>query len=631
MREHDKRAITHLNIQSNTFRGEMKDAVIDRTIAEVHNTMKTVFGPYATDAWITKEGVPYYTRDGKEVFASTELDCELSEYIRRLLYQAVENQARKVGDGTTTLLVLYTNLYQRFREMLTNFSSTANQTTPYNITTLRQKYNDLIESIVAEMEIDAKPITDNLLKSMIYTCTQDAELTDLLYTKLHDAMMERAFIIAQKSSMETDLEVSVNNYPMIKATKIYESKSVDNTIIHNAAVFFVNGMLDISDVDILLSMASVKFRDSHVFPSICFLCSGVTEATRQTLKRFSNLISNLQRPNLIYIFTIDNYKSYSTEEVDDLIAYIYDRPESSGLDNHLSFEAYLYQAFVSQNEDGSWDNETLGKFDTDPQNLMTMKQAMLSVQKLEYRSGDGIRFYREPGPISQARYQELLEKMDKDNSPMNRINIKNRLKKLYGKFIEVNVGSKLMKDGQRKFEIVLDAIISSNNAVEHGVLSVNSIYDLLDILSSRAHNLTPTTSSVDRLLLMSLYNATMDTLMDMVRNKYPNMDDAKLRTAIESPIRALNLYDPNNPVPFSEDGTDRLAFDLTREFDKIFSTSEEYETIKTASGMEISTQVVEPVSVMTNILQNSTLMLEIAAAKTFVLDAPIREMGNYID
>ena len=41
------------------------------------------------------------------------------------MYQAVENQARKVGDGTTTLLIFYTNLYKRFRGMVNDFKRIA--------------------------------------------------------------------------------------------------------------------------------------------------------------------------------------------------------------------------------------------------------------------------------------------------------------------------------------------------------------------------------------------------------------------------------------------------------------------------------------------------------------------------
>lgn len=610
-------------IQSNSIRGSYKDSIVDRTMEEIHDAMRTVFGPYATDAWITKNGNPYYTRDGKEVFASIQTDNELSEYIRKVMYQAVENQARKVGDGTTTLLIFYTNLYKRFRGMVNDFSMT-DGAYDGSITSLRTKYNDIITNLVSCLNDRSQKITDEYLKSMIYTCTQDAELTEQLYVKLHDAMMEQAYIIPQQSSVETDLDVDVHDRPMIKATKLYESSSTADGIIDNASVMFVNGALDISDIDTILTLGAIRLKDNactEVSPTICILCSGVTESTRRVLKEYNNL--GAEGGNKIFIFSIDGFRGYTTEEIDDIISYIYDREESSGLDNHLTFEAHLYQAFVKPvsvtDKEIIWKNPTLGKYDTDIQNITTLRNTLLNVQKLEYRSGDGIRFYKEPGELSKKKYEDLLNQMSIENSPTKRIEIKNRIKKLYGRFIEVNVGSKLLKDGQRRFEIVLDAIISSNEAVEHGVLTTNSIYVLTDILMNILNSFSPVADLSDRRLLMSLYEAVIDTMIDIIQNKYPNIECNNIKKKIEESLKNKNSSDGDN--------NGSIAFNLMKDYEDIFNPDDAYKIISAPDGMDINTMIVEPVSIMTTLLKNSTLVLELAMTKMFNLNG---YMYNYI-
>lgn len=618
-----------INIQSNMLRGQYKDEFVDRVMQEIHDTMQTVFGPYATDAWITKDGQPYYTRDGKEVFASMRTDNEMTEYVRKILYQAVDNQARKVGDGTTTLLILYTNLYKQFRRMMADFSRT-NESTQYSITYLRSLYVELIESVKMMLNRHVQKIDDKLLLSMMYTCTQDDELTEALYSNLRDAIMEQAYIVAQQSSVETELDVAVHDYPVIKATRIFDSKPSVSSEMKEASTFFVNGTLDISDVDTLRFLGEITLRDNQGVmcnPDVCILCSGISEATRLSLKKYT-AISN-ECCNRICIFTIDDFRSYTSEEIDDIVAYIYDRPETSGLDNHFTFEAHLYQAFGAKRmfseEDNTihWRNPTLGNVDCDSQNLTTLVATLYQVQKLGYEPGTGIRFYREPGEISKARYNEILEQMDKENSPIKRIEIKKRLKKLYGKFIEVNVGAKLLKDGQRRFEIVLDALLSSKKAVSDGVFTTCSLYLLGDVLRQKANSLSPTEPMHIRKLTMALFGAVMETMVDMISNKWPNMSDDEIERAIVNSMIAANAgdreIDENEPF---------MTFNLKQDsFEDVFNTKFHPGTIVHPSGITYDHTVVEPVSIITNLLDNSTMVLELAAAKLF---APNSFMYNYI-
>ena len=63
-----------MNIQSNAIRGKFLYDIMDTTVNEIHDNLVTVFGPGATDAYITKNNQPYYTRDGKEVLSSMLFD-----------------------------------------------------------------------------------------------------------------------------------------------------------------------------------------------------------------------------------------------------------------------------------------------------------------------------------------------------------------------------------------------------------------------------------------------------------------------------------------------------------------------------------------------------------------------------
>ncbi|WP_300944066.1 hypothetical protein, partial [uncultured Duncaniella sp.] len=88
-----------MNLRSNMLRGDYMKEIVDRTIREIHDDLATVFGPYAVDAYIMQNGNTYYTRDGKENVRSMQFDSALSQYVLQILFQAICDQAEKVGDG----------------------------------------------------------------------------------------------------------------------------------------------------------------------------------------------------------------------------------------------------------------------------------------------------------------------------------------------------------------------------------------------------------------------------------------------------------------------------------------------------------------------------------------------------
>jgi hypothetical protein len=234
--------------------------------------MITVFGPGAQDAFITKDGQPYYTRDGKEVIQSLKFDNELSMYVLKIIYQAVFNQAKAVGDGTTTVAVLYTALYKILRKQIEN------GTLGY---ISRDSWNKATKSICDELKRLAVPMDDKLLQSMLYTCTQDSELAYKIYHNLKDAIMSKAYITINKSNIEQDFEMVVNQKPLIPATRQWSIRPI-GTKEDNCIIFHCNRLLDITHKGVFLDLMSHMSRG--VPATFIILCNGIMDSTRRTLK-----------------------------------------------------------------------------------------------------------------------------------------------------------------------------------------------------------------------------------------------------------------------------------------------------------------------------------------------------------
>lgn len=627
-----------MEIQSNAIREDYMHTIMDKTIKEIHNDIVTVFGPYATDAFITKNGQPYYTRDGKELLESMKFDNEISMYLLKIIYQSVAHQGNNIGDGTTTLAVFYTNLYNAIRncEDLMNTS----------ISVVRPLWKNVINRINRTINKSSHKMTDDDFKSVLYTCTQDAELSSKIYQKIGDKIIDQAYIIPVKSNISTDFNVTVHNDPLVKATKQYSIKPFKTDASFgtekNCVLFHCNGILDIAHPEIILNMIqrvlSYERTDttgkclsrSNVLTNIVILCNGLSEATRHTLKTITNILHeqhiNLDGINNFTVFTLDEYRKYSSDETEDLSTIITDENGIGSMVNPILFEAILFQSFYLETADKNF--ETLANINIDSHIIDKMRDSFYNRCELTYDESEGLRIHKNLGPVAQKRYNELRVQIEEERSPTKQVSLNKRLRTIYGQFVEVEVGSKLIKDSQRKYELILDATRSCLEAVKYGVLHSNSILTaLITVMKLREtlpndgteHDIY--TNIIYEILAKSLYNTFCDMLansgidLSELFNDYSDFYYSYLSTSDVKKFdltRSLSFYDilPSKQTS-NKYNMDKIKVTKTDDFDAI----------------TITKRIVEPVTVITNIMENSTTPLELAMAKTFHTSTFIQ---NYI-
>lgn len=611
-----------MQIQSTAIKDDFLTEIISRTISDIHDTIKTVFGPYATDAYIKKDDQLYYTRDGKEVLASIGYDNEIARNVRNMIYQAVHRQGTMVGDGTTTLAMLYTNLYDELVMSKDRFTS-------YNISHLRPVFKEVIKELNDRIKNYTTPLNYNDLKSLVYTCTQDPNLVDLFYSNLKEAILDEAYIVINKSDIDTEFEMTVHENPIIKADKQYSLMPFnDNGVVDNVSTYYCKGMLDISDPRTMLGLAAKRLQNQsgQIIPhTILILCHGVNEVTRKTLKEFTAIINDQVKCNPdfdfssmtnIVIYTLRDYRKFDSEMFEDLVAYLYDVQGVGGIVNALTFESLMYQANVNPDIIGG-KIENLETFDSDPADLQKLRDIFLDMHTISVDSIEGIRFGKPMGKISENRYKALREEIEAEKSPVKQLELRKRLKMLYGKFIEVEIGSKLLKDSQRTYELMLDAVLSSLEAVRYGALKCNSLllaYKEADLMFKEYckdsynkygyYDRNKFAGDIDKAeLIFKIKCALEDTLNDMINNRDP-----------ETCLCDLIRYQPDYDVK---------CFNLKRKCIKdTLLVDYVDEKIKTPEG-EIDPIIVEPVSVITTILENSTIALELATAKLMTTASPV--------
>ena len=619
----DKPEISRPTIQmkSNSIRGAYKDAMVDKAIDEIHEAIATVFGPHATDAYILKESQSlnktYYTRDGKEVLHSLGFDNPVANYVKSILYQAVERQGTKVGDGTTSMAVFYTNLYRELRA-----SSVIKE---HSLTDLRRVWNLIVSQINLRLnELASKELTPDMMASMIYTCTQDADLTKMFTEKIADKIESGAYVTINRSDSDDEVTVEVNDKPLIKAellTTLYRS----DTSKFSAVPIFVNGNLDIANIETLDILCSTNFGRKVNF---LFICSGTSQVTRNTIKDYmlrakyaadkSNTTVDKMLNNII-IMKIPDFNMYPSEMIEDLSVYLYGTENTVGIVSPITFESLIWQT-MKKLASPDVTVETLETFDFDPKHIEMMSRALTRECEVEYSEIDGLKLDLPMNDVAEDRYNKLREAIDAEKSTMKKNDLIRRLKSLYGQFIDVRIGSKLLKDSQRKYELMLDAVVSATNAKTFGALRCNSLCAALAVCNtySNAHDRIPDRIAYECFKVIA--NALTDTLCDMAENAIPDIDRDQFSKVANTELDSLVAVK-----------TDYIKFNLNRvvsSYHEIFTRSDLSEDVPIAVGeFTIKNEIVEPVLIITSILEDSTMMLELACAKMFNIDS---FLGNYI-
>lgn len=629
-----------INIQSNALRGDFMHEIVDRTIHDIHEDLVTVFGPSASEAFLTKEGHSYYTRDGLEVLESLRYSNTLSEYIKNIIYQASYDQGKHAGDGTTTLAVLYTNLYQRIRE-ISEFLE------PFGMTYIRKIWKNIIEDVKFKLKYHKTDMTDEMLKSVLFTCTQDQDLAAKIYCTLKDAILSGAHIIVNKSNMESDFSVTSYRNPLIKARREFTIRPIKSTE-QNTVLFHCNGTLDIAHTEVLQGLFMMELNNNtgaSLHPNIVILCNGTTDVTRRTLKDFVKMLQennvDVNQFNNIAIYTITNYRELDEKSLEDISTIITDEYGIGGLVNALTFESLIYQSF-SMGSNESLRVQSLETFDSDPHHMDRMRDLLFHPREVQFDDQEGIRIMSPLGPVAQKRYEDLKKEFDEEKSDVTKYQLNRRLKTIYGQFIEVEVGSTLVKESQRKYELILDAIISTMEGVESGVLRGNSILYMYYVMSDVDINKYDASDAYS-LLSYALKRSILDTFIDMIKGIYYLGDENTVVS--DGDTSGPNLTEYETCVSGLLDRTcissiETFKIDMDNEISLTDLLTEEVDQrpdrrvlIKNDEGedecVDIQDMIVEPLSITTHMLNNSMIPIELALAKTFHVPG-YETMGNYI-
>ena len=267
---------------------ELKE-IMTKAVNLICDAVGSTLGPSGNNVIIDNTLSPYITNDGATIARSISSSDKRINAILEIVKEASLKTNEKVGDGTTTTLVLLQSIFNEGLKEIENGKDPI---------ILKKELNNLLDSLIEQ--INKKKIIPNkeeLLK-IAYTSSNDIEISKLL-TEVYLEMNNSYSIRLDESKKETYYEIK-KGYVIedIEIPNVYFSNK-DKIELNNTLMLFLNGYLSnlelISDV---LNEVLVKNKNLIILAN-----DYSDEVQNEVMSYYLDLKKN------IFIFKIPGYGS----------------------------------------------------------------------------------------------------------------------------------------------------------------------------------------------------------------------------------------------------------------------------------------------------------------------------------
>jgi chaperonin GroEL len=127
------------------------------------NTVGKTLGPYGSTILLEEqEDFPLISKDGKDVFDHIRFNDHVANTVYQIIKRSIGTQARGVGDGTTSAVVVANKLYQNFISNLMDPDSLLSKCSPKDLIDMNQfivtKLTKKIESVAKKVDEDLSQV-----------------------------------------------------------------------------------------------------------------------------------------------------------------------------------------------------------------------------------------------------------------------------------------------------------------------------------------------------------------------------------------------------------------------------------------------------------------------------------------
>lgn len=455
------------------------------TLETLYTTLKRSFGPNASNSQIYKGNMfPVFTKDGLKIVRETRITGEIESSIQQNIDTLCQNQAKVVGDATTSIVLLS---YFLFKELDKYYSADE----VYDRQDVMTKFQEVVEELVNIIHEHRQETNLTLIEDICRISTNGREdLVKLIMDQYKKFGEEVLIEIVSSCSNHTEV-FEFDGMMLFEGIKsgCYVNTTDNRCIINNPEIYFFDDPIDNKE---MLDIFEMIVQNNIIIPNAFHNAEvqGGAAAVQRLANQFPN--KNVNRdyvPTVIITPMVSKDFSINLKRIEEVL-------ESTPFEDKPPFALITNVTLVDKPAMDDLCTMTGGHKITkylDPNNAKALKELNLFPTANNYRTFAGkakalemsfdstkcvgpAKMYNADGSYSDIYNGKLKEleakyaEMTKNGAPLtDTFNYKKRIDGLKGKMVQISYAGISAQDREMDVDLLDDAVLNARSAVRYGV------------------------------------------------------------------------------------------------------------------------------------------------------------------
>lgn len=445
-----------MTIYSNIVKKEELRKIQEGVLETIQNALIPSFGPNASNTMIFNDGKENrYTKDGYEILSSIKILNEIESSIQRDLVDITHNIVKKVGDGTTSAIILSVEI---FKYLLT----VEDKYTPYELMRTFDKTVKLISEKILE---DKQEFDPDMAYKIAMISTNGNEKISNEIKQIYERYGKDVYIDVTVTTQDKNVIKVYDGLTMKEGlySSAYMNMPEENkAVLRNASIYYFDDPIDTNEMialfdAIIRQNVFKKVRPTVILtPHISRDMSAYMESIENTMTQFSGI----DKPPIMIINNI-----FSNGNIDDIVKMCGCKPIKKYID------------FNKQKEDIEKglapDVKTIIDFCgyADEVVATTSETKFINPKCMVKKDEDGVVIgYTDEYKALLNFIENEIERAKNDNEDAIHIgSLMRRLNSLKANLVEYVIGGISAQDRDALKCLVEDATLNCRSAAENGV------------------------------------------------------------------------------------------------------------------------------------------------------------------
>lgn len=542
-------------ITSNIISKEIFKEVTARTLDIISDSLINSFGPLGSNSAIYENLGVKYSKDGRTILESLKFDGVIEECVKQEIKEITRNVDHKVGDGTTSAIILSNLIYKQLSRMVDD------NTNAYEFIRVLKTINESIARIIRN---NKQEFTPDIARDITFISTNGDKFMSDTIGNIYDKFGADVYIDVKPSN---DANTKIKTIEGINLEATCLSPSFFNTtenkcILDNVAVYVFQNQVDTPE---MVNFLRKILMDNIINPMMTILNPNILDSEKEKVRVIPTAIvapgiSRDQSPYLTELLLA--MEGVSIEQKYPLVMIKSDRDDDKMDDVAKLCGCKVIQKYIDPKQQ-EMDIEkglaptldTITSFCgyTDRIISDSISTTFINPSKM-YEDDDKTIKSKEYNAILNFVKKELELAIEENDSIVRISKLRTRLKMLESNLVELYIGGISNTDREYYKDLVYDAVKNCSSAAKNGAgygANVEGYKALTELKESNQYTDELAKSIIDILeesyteLIKTVYRHSSIFANTVLEKKIPvnifnGEIDGKVLCSIETDVEILN-------------------------------------------------------------------------------------------